>query len=157
MRRNPDRADVLTMTERGRQQVALFANWFQIATMVVGFGSVVFALGQRGEQLEAARRAMEKMTATVDLLAREDAAKSKALEDIQRRLDAIERRGAGTLQQRFEELCRTLRAQGYFDEARKVPLPRLLTSTKNTSFPRRATMSPLASTLGSDHSRPVLL
>lgn len=92
MRRNPDRADVLTMTERGRQQVALFANWFQIATMVVGFGSVVFALGQRGEQLEAARRAMEKMTATVDLLAREDAAKSKALEDIQRRLDAIERR-----------------------------------------------------------------
>lgn len=92
MCRNPDRADVLTMTERGRQQVALFANWFQIATMVVGFGSVVFALGQRGEQLEAARRAMEKVTATVDLLAREDAAKSKALEDIQRRLDAIERR-----------------------------------------------------------------
>lgn len=36
---------------------------------------------------------------------------------------AIERRGAGTLQQRFEELCRTLRAQGYFDEARKAPLP----------------------------------
>ena len=36
---------------------------------------------------------------------------------------SIERRGAGTLQQRFEELCRTLRAQGYFDEARKVPLP----------------------------------
>jgi exodeoxyribonuclease VII large subunit len=36
---------------------------------------------------------------------------------------AIERRGAGALQQRFEELCRTLRAQGYFDEARKAPLP----------------------------------
>lgn len=92
MRENATRADERRMTERGRQQVALFANWFQIATMIVGFGSVVFALGQRGEQLDAARRAMEKMTATVDLLAREDAAKSKALEDIQRRLDAIERR-----------------------------------------------------------------
>ena len=35
----------------------------------------------------------------------------------------IERRGAGTLQQRFEELCRLLREQGYFDDARKRPLP----------------------------------
>jgi exodeoxyribonuclease VII large subunit len=35
----------------------------------------------------------------------------------------IERRGAGSLQQRFEELCRVLREQGYFDEARKQPLP----------------------------------
>ena len=92
MRENATRADERRMTERGRQQVALFANWFQIATMIVGFGSVVFALGQRGEQLDAARRAMEKVTATADILAREDAAKTKALEDIQRRLDAIERR-----------------------------------------------------------------
>jgi exodeoxyribonuclease VII large subunit len=36
---------------------------------------------------------------------------------------SVERLGAGTLQQQFEELCRTLRAQGYFDEARKRPLP----------------------------------
>jgi tetrahydromethanopterin S-methyltransferase subunit G len=35
---------------------------------------------------------MEKVTATVDLLAREDAAKTAALEEIKRRLDAIERR-----------------------------------------------------------------
>jgi len=35
----------------------------------------------------------------------------------------IERRGAGSLQQRFEELCRVLRDQGYFDDARKRPLP----------------------------------
>jgi len=35
----------------------------------------------------------------------------------------ISRRGAGSLQQRFEELCRVLRAEGYFDEARKRPLP----------------------------------
>jgi hypothetical protein len=92
VRRNADRADERRMTERGRQQVALFANWFQIATMVIGFGSVVFALGKRGEQLDSARLAMEKVTATVDLLAREDAAKTAALEEIKRRLDAIERR-----------------------------------------------------------------
>lgn len=35
----------------------------------------------------------------------------------------IERRGAGTLQQRFEELCRELREAGYFDESRKRALP----------------------------------
>ncbi len=40
----------------------------------------------------------------------------------------VERRGVGSLQARFEELCRVLREQGYFDEARKRPLP---------SFPRR--------------------
>ncbi|RLS48780.1 MAG: exodeoxyribonuclease VII large subunit [Planctomycetota bacterium] len=35
----------------------------------------------------------------------------------------VERVGEGSLQQRYEELCRTLREQGYFDEARKCPLP----------------------------------
>ena len=35
----------------------------------------------------------------------------------------IERVGEGSLQQRYEELCRTLRAQGYFDDARKCLLP----------------------------------
>lgn len=35
----------------------------------------------------------------------------------------IERVGEGSLQQRYEELCRTLREQGYFDDARKRPLP----------------------------------
>ena len=43
-------------------------------------------------------------------------------------VDKLERRGQGTLQQRFEELCRVLRAEGYFDEARKRPLP---------AYPRR--------------------
>ncbi len=38
-------------------------------------------------------------------------------------VDRIERRGQGTLQQRFEELCRVLRAEGYFDESRKRRLP----------------------------------
>ena len=52
----------------------------------------MWALGKRGEQLDSARLAMEKVTATVDLLAREDAAKTAALEEIKRRLDAIERR-----------------------------------------------------------------
>ena len=36
---------------------------------------------------------------------------------------SVARRGAGSLQQRFEELCRVLRAEGYFDEARKKRLP----------------------------------
>ncbi|MFO0963293.1 MAG: exodeoxyribonuclease VII large subunit [Phycisphaerales bacterium] len=40
----------------------------------------------------------------------------------------IERRGMGSLQARFAELCRLLREQGYFDQARKRPLPK---------FPRR--------------------
>lgn len=40
----------------------------------------------------------------------------------------IERRGAGSLQQRFEELRRLLESEGYFARARKRPLP---------SFPRR--------------------
>lgn len=41
---------------------------------------------------------------------------------------SIERVGAGSLQERFEALCRELRGLGYFDDARKLPLP---------SFPRR--------------------
>ena len=36
---------------------------------------------------------------------------------------SVSRRGAGSLQQRFEELCRVLREAGYFDEARKKRLP----------------------------------
>lgn len=38
-------------------------------------------------------------------------------------VDAVERRGQGTLQQRYEELCRVLRTEGYFDDARKQSLP----------------------------------
>jgi exodeoxyribonuclease VII large subunit len=36
---------------------------------------------------------------------------------------SLSRRGAGSLQQRFEELCRVLREEGYFDESRKRRLP----------------------------------
>ena len=36
---------------------------------------------------------------------------------------SVARVGAGSLQQRFEELCRVLRAEGYFDESRKKRLP----------------------------------
>lgn len=38
-------------------------------------------------------------------------------------VESIQRRGQGTLRQRFEELCTQLRALGYFEEARKRPLP----------------------------------
>jgi exodeoxyribonuclease VII large subunit len=41
---------------------------------------------------------------------------------------SIERVGAGSLQERYEALCRELRGLGYFDEGRKLRLP---------SFPRR--------------------
>ena len=40
----------------------------------------------------------------------------------------VERQGLGTLEQRFQELVRELRALGYFEESRKKPLP---------EFPRR--------------------
>jgi len=40
----------------------------------------------------------------------------------------IERVGAGSLQERYEALCRELRGLGYFDDGRKRPLP---------TFPRR--------------------
>ncbi|MBL9149959.1 MAG: exodeoxyribonuclease VII large subunit [Phycisphaerae bacterium] len=40
----------------------------------------------------------------------------------------IERVGLGSLQERYEALCRELRGLGYFDDARKLPLP---------TFPRR--------------------
>jgi exodeoxyribonuclease VII large subunit len=41
---------------------------------------------------------------------------------------SIERVGVGSLQERYEALCRELRGLGYFEESRKRPLP---------SFPRR--------------------
>ncbi len=41
---------------------------------------------------------------------------------------SMERVGVGSLQERYEALCRELRGLGYFDEERKFPLP---------SFPRR--------------------
>jgi len=87
------------MTSEKRQQISVVANWFQVATMVIGFGGTVYALGAKGEQLEAARRDMDKLAATVADLARTqtasaatNAATVRGLEDIQRRLDAIERR-----------------------------------------------------------------
>ena len=40
----------------------------------------------------------------------------------------LERVGQGSLQERFDALCRELRELGYFDDARKLPLP---------AFPRR--------------------
>jgi len=40
----------------------------------------------------------------------------------------LERVGQGSLQERYEALCRELRGLGYFDDARKLPLP---------AFPRR--------------------
>lgn len=43
-------------------------------------------------------------------------------------VDSIERAGEGPLDRRFRELCDQLRAEGFFDPARKRPLPR---------FPRR--------------------
>lgn len=70
----------------------------QIATMVIGFGAVIYSLGAKAEQIETARTDIDKLASTVGDLARAqasaavtDATHGKTLEDILRRLDSIER------------------------------------------------------------------
>ena len=71
----------------------------QIAVMVVGFGGMIFALGGKAEQLATHRRDLDRLAdATRDLARTQassavvDATQSKSLDEIQRRLDLIERR-----------------------------------------------------------------
>ena len=70
----------------------------QIATMVIGFGAVIYSLGAKSEQIETERTDIDKLASTVGDLARAqasaavtDATHGKTLEDILRRLDSIER------------------------------------------------------------------
>ena len=71
----------------------------QIATMLIGIGAVLLNLGSKGEQLVQAKTDISELAAVVNDLARAqasaavaDATHSKTLEDIQRRLENLERK-----------------------------------------------------------------
>jgi hypothetical protein len=71
----------------------------QIVSMLLGFGAVIYSLGVKGEQLERARADMEALSRVVTDLAGAqassaiaDAKDKSAIEDIKRRIDALERR-----------------------------------------------------------------
>ncbi|MFN7640371.1 MAG: hypothetical protein ACK52I_25405 [Pseudomonadota bacterium] len=71
----------------------------QIAVMLVGFGGMTYALGGKAEQITMAQRDLGSLAATASDLARTqasaavvDAVHTKSLEDIQRRLELLERR-----------------------------------------------------------------
>ena len=70
----------------------------QILSMVLGFGAVIYSLGQKGEQLDRARQDMHALSdAVADLASAQasaavaDARDKGAIEDIKRRLDLLER------------------------------------------------------------------
>ncbi len=69
----------------------------QLATMLVGFAALIYSLGEKSTELRMARGDLDKLAETVNDLARaqasgavNDASHARALEDIQRRLGAIE-------------------------------------------------------------------
>lgn len=70
----------------------------QIVTMLVGIATILFAFGGKTEQLNRAQTDIDKLALVVNDLARAqasaavaDATHSKTLEDIQRRLESLER------------------------------------------------------------------
>jgi hypothetical protein len=70
----------------------------QIVTMLVGIATLLFAFGGKTEQLDRVRTDLDKLGVVVNDLARAqasaavaDAMHSKTLEDIQRRLENLER------------------------------------------------------------------
>lgn len=70
----------------------------QILTMLIGIAAVLFAFGSKTEQLNRAQTDIDKLAVVVNDLARAqasaavaDAMHSKTLEDIQRRLESLER------------------------------------------------------------------
>jgi hypothetical protein len=71
----------------------------QLATMIIGIGAVLVNLGSKGEQLVQAKTDISELAEVVNDLARAqasaavaDATHSKTLEDIQRRLENLERK-----------------------------------------------------------------
>lgn len=71
---------------------------FQIVTMLIGIATLLFAFGGKTEQLNGVRTDLDKLGVVVNDLAKAqasaavaDAVHSRTLEDIQRRLSALER------------------------------------------------------------------
>lgn len=71
----------------------------QIATMVVGFAGLIYAMGVKSASIDEARTDIDKLGAVVNDLARAqasaavaDATHTKTLEEIQRRLGNLENR-----------------------------------------------------------------
>lgn len=71
----------------------------QLATMLVGFAGIIFAIGIKSATLDAQGRDIDKLAAVVSDLAKAqasaavaDAVHTRTLEDIQRRLDNLETR-----------------------------------------------------------------
>lgn len=80
-------------------QVRTAASVFQIVATVIGFATLTYALGQKSEQLVQAEKSIAQLAQTINDLARaqtaaaiSDARQSQTLEDIQRRLVALEGR-----------------------------------------------------------------
>jgi len=94
----PEESKPSDETHRRRPQVATVVGVGQILSMVLGFGAVIYSLGQKGEQLDRARQDMHALSdAVADLASAQassavaDARDKGAIEDIKRRLDGIER------------------------------------------------------------------
>jgi len=87
------------MADEKRSGLTTVIGIGQIATMIVGFSTLVYSFGLKSASLNEARTDIDKLAATVNDLARAqasaavtDATHARTLEDIQRRLDMIERR-----------------------------------------------------------------
>jgi len=87
------------MADEKRSGLTMVIGIGQIATMIVGFSTLVYSFGLKSASLNEARTDIDKLAATVNDLARAqasaavtDATHARTLEDIQRRLDMIERR-----------------------------------------------------------------
>jgi len=85
--------------EDRRVRVSTIVGLGQILAMLIGFGSVIYTLGVKGEQLDAARREVENLTATVRAISEVQAAAAVAdatnrasIEELRRRIEALERR-----------------------------------------------------------------
>jgi hypothetical protein len=84
---------------RSPRPVATMVGIGQIVSMVIGFGAVIYSLGVKGEQLDRARADMEALSVAVADLASAQAstaisaaAERSAIEEIRRRIEALERR-----------------------------------------------------------------
>lgn len=87
------------MAESSKSALSNAIGIGQIATMIVGFSAIIYTLGAKSAMLDTARTDIDKLAATVNDLARaqasaavNDASHSRTLEDIQRRLESLERR-----------------------------------------------------------------